>query len=306
MQKIVANESQPMNRTLPPPNHQNKIDNSLAYHAQPPAPPAPITTSPQDGTITIPAASFSSKNASAPVSVMKSFLDGTQLLSNGCTSSVGPPCFYPESSSFTYEVTVGSTSAADAAGGPAGTYYLTANFSTWHMDQDLNVSVNGGETTALGMFWTKGWWNETQPVEVTLKEGKNTLVFTRSSGRDVMYKEFLLYKGKKPSIPPPPGNYTPTPAPPMPSASSYIQVAASTTCEKQGIAMVPEELCGHAALALGLKYTGVRTSKSGASVQPGCFAVVSGPYKGNSNYNANAKAACTTTPCDTAQICIRK
>ena len=70
--------------------------------------------------------------------------------------------------------------------------------------------------------------------------------------------------------------------------------------------MIPKELCGHAALALGLKYTGVRTSKSGASVQPGCFAVVSGPYKGNSNYNANAKAACTTTPCDTAQICIRK
>ena len=59
----------------------------------------------------------------------------------------------------------------------------------------MNVSVNGGETTALGMFWTKGWWNETQPVEVTLKEGENTLVFTRSSGRDVMYKEFLLYKG---------------------------------------------------------------------------------------------------------------
>ena len=70
--------------------------------------------------------------------------------------------------------------------------------------------------------------------------------------------------------------------------------------------MIPKELCGHAALALGVKYTGVRTSKAGASVQPGCFAVVTSPYQGNSNYNANANAACTTTPYDTVQICICK
>ena len=123
MQKVVANESVPMNRTLPAPDPSgNKIDAALAYRAEPPAPP-PAASTRDDGTIEIPAVSFSSKNRSAPVSVMKSFLEGTQLLSNGCTSSVGPPCFDPPSSAVTYEVTAKA----------AGSYYLTANFSTWHM-----------------------------------------------------------------------------------------------------------------------------------------------------------------------------
>jgi hypothetical protein len=213
MQKIVANESEPMNRTLPAPNPAaNKIDAALAYHAEPPAPPAPITTG-ADGTIMIPGGSFASKNHSAPVSVIKSFTEGTQMLSNGCTSSVGPPCFDPPSSSVTYEVTPKA----------AGTYYLTANFSSWHMDQDLFVSVNGAKEVEVGMFYTLGSWNESQPVEVALTAGKNTLVFTRTTGRDVMYKSFLLYQ-KKPAVSPPPGNFTPTPAPPMPNANQYIEV----------------------------------------------------------------------------------
>ena len=213
MQKVVANESVPINRTLPAPDPSaNKIDAALAYRAAPPAPTPTITTG-NDGTIEIPAVSFASKNRSAPVSVMKSFLEGSQLLSDGCTSSVGPPCFDPTSSSVTYEVTPKT----------AGSYYLTANFSTWHMDQDLFVSVNGAKQVEVGMFYTLGWWNESQPVEVTLTEGKNTLVFTRTTGRDVMYKSFFLYK-KKPDITPPPGNFTPTPSPAMPSASDYIEV----------------------------------------------------------------------------------
>lgn len=217
MQKVVANESVPMNRTLPASDPSgNKIDAALAYRATPPAPPPAVTTA-ADGTIEIPAVSFASKNHSAPVSVMKSFLEGSQLLSNGCTSSVGPPCFEPSSSSVTYEVTPKA----------AGSYYLTANFSTWHMDQDLFVSVNGAKQVEVGMFYTLGWWNESQPVEVALTEGKNTLVFTRTSDRDVMYKSFLLYK-KKPDIAPPPGNFTPTPAPAQPSADQYIEVRYSS------------------------------------------------------------------------------
>ena len=142
MQKVVVNGSEPMNRTLPAADPKNKIDNSLAYHAEPPAPPAPITTG-ADGTITIPAESFSSKNKSAPVSVMKSFQEGSQMLSNGCTSSVGPPCFVPASSSFTYDVTATT----------AGSFYLTANFSTWHMDQDLYVSTNGVKEVEVPLFY---------------------------------------------------------------------------------------------------------------------------------------------------------
>ena len=173
------------------------------------------------------------------------------------------------------------------------------------MNQDLFVSVNGAKAMEVGMFYTVGFWNESQPIEVALAKGGNTLSFTRSSGRDVMYKAFLLAV-KEPVVPAPPGNYTPTPAPPTPSASSYIEVAPSTTCHEQGIAMVPQALCGHAALALNLTYTGVRTSKKGSSCQPGCFAVAAGQYKGNANFNANNASTCTTNPCGTAQICIRK
>eukprot|EP00729_Bicosta_minor_P005642 gene5642-15534_t len=137
-------------------------DNRPAFQkfAAPPAPPAPVTTA-ADGTITIPAASFSSKNKTAQASVLVSAAAGTQLLSNGCASAVGPPCFNPESSAVNYAVT-------SAAGGD---YYFTANFSTYHMNQDLFVSVNGGKAAAVAVHYTVGWWNETQPVPVTLTKG---------------------------------------------------------------------------------------------------------------------------------------
>jgi hypothetical protein len=53
--------SPPMNRTLPEPAADNKIDALLARWAQPMAKPAPISAG-ADGTITIPAPAFSSKN----------------------------------------------------------------------------------------------------------------------------------------------------------------------------------------------------------------------------------------------------
>eukprot|EP01050_Picozoa_sp_SAG11_P010311 SAG11_NODE_1026_length_6141_cov_13.737008_5_plen_828_part_00 len=271
----------------------NQVQKIVDRFAAPPPPAAPITTG-ADGKITIPAASFASKNTSAPVSVMTSADEGSQLLSNGCKSSVGPPCFHPESSSWSYDVT--------AAKG--GQYYLTVNFSTYHMDQDLWVTVNDAKPVELGVYYTVGYWNETQSSEVMLTTGKNTLKFTRLTNRDVMYKHVFLYT-KKPDLPAPPANYTPSPPPPTPSANSYIQVPPSTTCVQQGIALVSQENCGHAAVALGLKYTGGRHEKPGVSVQPGCFAVVSGPYKGNANFNTNNESTCTQ-PCASAQICMRK
>ena len=189
-------------------------------------------------------------------------------------------------------------------GFPKEGYYLTVNFSTYHMDQDLWVTVNDAKAVELGVYYTVGYWNETQPSEVMLTTGKNTLKFTRLTNRDVMYKHVFLYT-KKPDLPAPPTNYTPTPPPPTPSANSYIQVPPSTTCEQQGIAPVSQENCGHAAVALGLTYTGGRHEKPGVSVQPGCFAVVSGPYKGNANYNTNNESTCSQ-PCASAQICMRK
>jgi hypothetical protein len=144
-----------------------------------------------------------------------------------------------------------------------------------------------------------GWWNETQPVEVTLVKGNNTLAFTRSSGRDVSFKEFLLAT-KKPAVPQPPTNYTPVPSPPSPPASSYIEVPAATTCTKQGIEDVSEVDCGHACLALGFTSTGPRAR---ANIS-GCFVMTAGPYAGNCNYNTNKSATCTP-PCTLMGVVVR-
>ena len=294
-QKIVAADSPPMNREIPPPPADNKIGALVARWPTPPPPPAAITTG-ADGTITIPAASFSSKNKSAPVSVLKSFEAGEQLLSNGCTSSVGPPCFEPNSSFWSYDGVTSET---------AGSFYLTVNFTTYHMDQDLLVSVNGAKNVEVPVFYTIGWWNQSQPVEVTLAKGKNTLTFTRTSGRDVCYKDFFL-SPKKPVVPPPPGNFTPAPAPPAAGAASYIEVPSSTTCTEQGIAQVSEKDCSHACLALGFKSTGARARPD----PPGCFVMSTGQYKGNCNYNLNKSATCHP-PCtlygsEVRQLCVRK
>jgi hypothetical protein len=133
--------------------------------------------------------------------------------------------------------------------------YLTAKFSTYHMNQDLYVSANGGKSVELPMFYSIGWWNLTQPVQVAVVKGTNTFVFTRTSGRDVAFKEFLL-SPTKPNVPAAPKPYYPVPSPPSPPASSYIEVPADTNCVRQGIEPVPLEDCSHACLALGFKNTG--------------------------------------------------
>ena len=278
--KLVAASSPAMNRTLPTPAADNKIAQLLATYATP-LPPAPPVTTAADGTITIPAVSYSAKNRSAPASIIHSADGGTQLVSNGCTSSVGPPCFNPASSAVTYDVT---TTAA-------GSFFLTANFSTYHMNQDLAVSSNANKPVEVGLFYTLGHWNETQPVAVPLAEGKNTLTFTRTSGRDVSFKAFKLYV-KEPDVPKPPTNYTPVPSPPTPDKGSYIEVPADTTCTDQGIHDVTETDCGHACLALGFTSTGPRAR---ANIS-GCFVMTEGQYAGNCNFNTNKSATCTP-PC---------
>jgi hypothetical protein len=123
----------------------------------------------------------------------------------------------PSACSFAYDFTVAE----------GGTFYLTANFSTWQMNQDLRVSVNGATPKAVPVFYTVGWWNETQPLEVTLTKGKNNLNFTRASERTITFKSFVLHS-KKPDVPAPFPPYTPAPAPPP---SAYHQVPPTTTCE---------------------------------------------------------------------------
>ena len=45
------------------------------------------------------------------------------------------------------------------------------------------MSVNGAKKVAVPVFYTFGWWNESQPVEVQLTAGKNTLSFSRVTCR---------------------------------------------------------------------------------------------------------------------------
>ena len=279
--QMVTASSPRMNRTVPaPPPGENKVADLVAKWGTPlPAPPA-ITTA-KDGTISIPAVSFTSKVKSAPVIIIHSADEGSQLVSNGCTSSVGPPCFDPTTSELAYNVTAKT----------AGSYYLTANFSTYHMNQDLYVSANGNKPVEVGMFYTIGYWNETQPALVQLTEGKNSLTFSRTSGRDVSFKEFTLYV-KKPDVPKPPTNFTPVPSPPTPNKGDYIEVPADTTCVGQGIKNVDADDCSHACLALGFKSTG---PKARANIS-GCFVMTEGEYAGNCNFNLNKSATCTP-PC---------
>lgn len=227
-------------------------------------PKPPITTG-KDGTITIPAASFASAKNSV---LMNSVDDGQQLMHNG------GDYVHPEASYLVYEI----ESDADE------TYFLTANFTTWHINQDLFVTTN--TTTGLqnvSVFYTSGYWRETQPLMVDLVKGRNVLTFSRWSTRPLVFKEFFLFK-TRPDIPVPDPARTPAPAPAPVPLDSIIELPLGKTCESQGILELNEEDCGLAAEYLGHKYTGARQR----SWFPGCFCL--GPnseWAGNCNYNAN-------------------
>eukprot|EP00035_Acanthoeca_spectabilis_P034900 m.31467 g.31467 ORF g.31467 m.31467 type:complete len:824 (-) comp6934_c0_seq1:152-2623(-) len=294
MKKITVQQSPAPNRTIPAalPPIVNKIDAAIA-RSKLPMPTANITTD-ADGNIIIPAAAFTSKNRSASVSIQRSFDSGTQVEHGGCSSPVGPPCFYPLSSAWTYNFSAAT----------AGTYFLTANFTTYHYNQDLYVSVNGAKAVEVPVFYSVGWWNQSQPLSVAIQAGMNALTFTRTSTRQLVFKEFFLW-AKAPVVPKPPGNYTPAPAPPGPPGGNYIEVPATTTCKAQGIQPVSEQDCGHACYALGFKSTGDRARPNIS----GCFVMTTGPYAGNCNYNTNSSATCTP-PCtlygaEVRSLCVR-
>lgn len=276
-------------RPIGPSAVPTKVDALIARWNDPVPPAMPSTAA--DGTITIPATAFSANLTSASVNVMQSFPDeGTQVMSNGGN------IYKPNAAALVYTVDVET----------AGTYYLTANHSTWHTDQDLMLTVNGEKMPNVPVFFTIGYWNETQPVEVKLTKGTNTLSFTRLSTTQTAFKEFYLYT-KKPDIPAPPGGgFTPKPIKPPLPASAFILEPPSTACVLQGLKNVPEELCEEACLLVANRtFTG---GKKFANVK-GCFAIMSGEYKGNCNYNLDTSATCTP-PCggDTAfgELCLTK
>ena len=297
MKKIAVNGTDPKlyNRTVPPSLVKTKVQAMTDKWAEPPPPPPNIMTG-ADGSIIIPAAAVNTTlnttlngthEYNGRLTVMRSACasavdcdTGEQLLTGVHTGMDKTCAADPNACSFAY----------DFSAATGGTFYLTANFSTWQMNQDLSLSVNGAPPQPVPVFYTVGWWNETQPLEVTLVKGHNNLIFTRSTERTITFKSFVLHS-KKPDVPPPFPPYTPSPAPPP---SAYHQVSPTTTCEKQGITVVPVSECPRACAALGLNYGG---AKAVDTEMPGCIAVVTGHYNGSCMYNTNASTRCENPPC---------
>jgi hypothetical protein len=257
--------------------------------------PAPNVTTDSNGTIIIPAAAVSYVNRTSSATVMKSFdLLGEQLLTTEGSY------IDPAASSFAYQFTVPE----------AGTRYLTSNITTWHMNTDLLLRVNNASDDQLinvPVYYTFGYWNQTQPVEIQLNAGKNVLTFMRTTENIIpmTIKEFFIYL-EKPIFPAPPANYTPTP--PAPRPDKFIEVPDTTTCAKQGITDVPSQFCKEACEALSFKYSGGKPTVN----MTGCFVLSSGKDAGVCTFNTNATASiCPQQPCtidgsNAQQICLRQ
>jgi len=61
----------------------------------------------------------------------------------------------------------------------AGTYALTALMVANNYNQTLTVSANDGAEVSMALPFTCGKWKECEPVTLTLKQGENTLQFSR-------------------------------------------------------------------------------------------------------------------------------
>jgi len=243
--------------------------------------PAANVTVGVDGSITIPATAVAWMNSSAQINITKSGDSGSQLMHLAGS--------FLDANSTAFEYVIDSEEG--------GAYYLTTNFTTWHVNTDLQLTVNHSMVPLeIPLFYTGGYWKETQPVEVTLVKGLNILRFTRKLGAGIVIKQFFLLK-TKPILPLPPGNYTPAPAPPP--IDKYIKLAAGLSCVSQGILDLSDSECGYAAATFGFKYTGSRSRPTDF----GCWGLLSGPYAGNSNLNTNVSATVRTK--DTAALCLR-
>ena len=247
--------------------------------------PTPTPSVGPDGSITIPAAGFSFSNRSARVVRVRS-LDGVNATH---VQYEGVNFEDPDSTAIEYTI--------ESANG--GSYWFSANIATWHVNNDLQLTTNTTKSPIeVPVFYTVGEWKETQPVQVTLVKGTNVLRFVRQVGASLVLKEFFLLESK-PVVPPPPGNYTPAPAPPP--LDRYIQLAPGLSCTSQGILDLDNTECGYAATHFGFKYTG---SRPRALQQPGCWGLVGGEWKGNANLNTNKSAPC----CDrnALSLCLRQ
>ena len=66
---------------------------------------------------------------------------------------------------------------------------VTVNYDQW-----LKVAANDGAEVAMPMPFTEGNWQDSQPIELTLQKGENTLRFWRDAPpqKGVAIKKFTL------------------------------------------------------------------------------------------------------------------
>ena len=128
-----------------------------------------------DGTITIPAAACDRPtNSTDKVAFMKSWDGGTQIH----YSRLGQR---PELIRYSVEAP------------SAGTYTLVADVATVSPKQEIILRLNRRTLIDISLPYTKGMWDQSIPVTVDLKEGRNTLMFTcRAPNRGVTIKEIQL------------------------------------------------------------------------------------------------------------------
>ena len=76
----------------------------------------------------------------------------------------------------------------------SGKYALTAQVATVNYGQQLKVIANDGNEVAMKMPFTEGEWQSSEPVELLLLKGDNTLRFWRDAPpqKGVAIKEFML------------------------------------------------------------------------------------------------------------------
>jgi len=130
----------------------------------------------RDGVITIPAAACSKPTRSTgKIIFMESNLGGMQLHYSRNGS--------PEEFEYTFDAP------------KAGKYALTARVVTPSWKQHLMLRVNNAkELIDIALPYTVGMWDKTQPVEITLVEGKNVLTFSREHEglKGLTIKDFTL------------------------------------------------------------------------------------------------------------------
>jgi hypothetical protein len=127
----------------------------------------------QNGIVIIPAVAY--KKSAGKVAAMKSFSGGMQLhCLGGATAD--------------YEIEVPA----------AGKYVLSAKVATVQTGQQFLFTLNGAkEPTEAPVPYTLGMWQQMEPIEVTLVQGKNALHFGLKEGsRGVTIKEFTLTEVK--------------------------------------------------------------------------------------------------------------